>query len=152
MRPPFFGPNRPSYFKYGGGGFPQSIQKISVETLVQNSTGLCCRYNYLYTYYACFTGNAAKRRRVDRAMDDLLARLSRIQSTPLPPRPPKKGFNPANPEIPILKDYGGNRGGTLPWDSRGGTLPWDSRGGNLLWGNEKYRSVTQKATLSFKIV
>ena len=64
--------------------------------------------NYRYTYYACFTGNATKRRRVDKATDDLLARLSRIQSTPLPPRPPDKGFNPANPEIPILKDYGGH--------------------------------------------
>ena len=35
----------------------------------------------------------------------MLARLARIQATPLPPRPPKKGFNPANPEVPILQDY-----------------------------------------------
>ena len=38
-------------------------------------------------------------------MDDLLDRLAEIESTPLPPRLPKKGFNPANPEIPILDDY-----------------------------------------------
>ena len=38
-------------------------------------------------------------------VDDLLERLARIESTPLPPRLPKKGFNPANPEVEILKDY-----------------------------------------------
>ena len=50
-------------------------------------------------------GNAAKRLRVQGEVDDLLDRLLRIESTPLPPRLPKKGFNPANPEVPILEDY-----------------------------------------------
>ena len=38
-------------------------------------------------------------------MSHLLDRLARIQGTPLPPRYPKKGFSPENPEIPILEDY-----------------------------------------------
>ena len=44
-----------------------------------------------------------------------MSRLSRIQSTPLPPRPPKKGFNPANPEIPILENYRARPGKEF-WD------------------------------------
>ena len=51
------------------------------------------------------TGNAAKRRRVQGEVDVFLEKLTEIESTPLPPRLPKKGFNPANPEIPILEDY-----------------------------------------------
>ena len=38
-------------------------------------------------------------------MSSLVERLANIQATPLPPRLPKKGFNPANPEIPILDCY-----------------------------------------------
>ena len=39
------------------------------------------------------------------SVDDLLSRLGEIESTPLPPRYPKKEFKPDNPEIEILEDY-----------------------------------------------
>ena len=66
-----------------------------------NTTSQLCS-NALKILYA---GNAAKRLRVQGEVDDLLERLTEIESTPLPPRLPKKGFNPANPEVPILDDY-----------------------------------------------
>ena len=42
------------------------------------------------------------------SVDDLLNRLGEIESTPLPPRYPKKEFKPDNPEIEVLEDYSKN--------------------------------------------
>ena len=50
-------------------------------------------------------GISRKRKRVQVSVDDLLSRLGEIESTPLPPRYPKKEFKPDNPEIEILEDY-----------------------------------------------